>query len=142
MADGRTHAAWSTTAASALTVASLAALAVSPATVGIAVGAWIGHIVTPDIDHHATTYEERRMYRINIALGVLWQLYWTPYQKMSRHRGRSHSWAGTVERFCYLLWLPVCLSLWLEPDALIVQFWCMVFIGQLLVDCVHFWLDR
>lgn len=142
MPSGKVHARFSEPAAHALTVVGVAgAVFVYPGAVGVAVGAWVAHFCTPDIDHHVVTHEERRMYRVHPLVGFLWQLYWTPYQRTHPHRGESHRWTGTIERFVYLLWLPILLSLWaLGADAL--PFWCMVLIGQTLVDMVHIALDR
>lgn len=144
MPSGEVHARFSEPIASVATVAGVAlTLGVHPACTGLVVGAWLGHFLTPDIDHHAITIEERRMYRIHPIVGVLWQLYWWPYQRLRPHRGKSHMIPlGTVERFAYLLWLPVAVSLFLVPEQAIVMFWVLVFGGQLVQDSVHVALDK
>ena|GEM_PF-2140992 len=86
----------------------------------IAAGAWVGHILTPDIDHHRLTVEERRMLRRFKLLGWLWIAFWWPYDRFNAHRGRSHTWRGTVERFLYLFWLPIAATLLWLPEATIL----------------------
>lgn len=144
MPNGHTHALATTISGSALTTASIAGtILVNPVLVGVAVGAWVGHLCTPDIDHHLITTEERRILRWNKLAGVLWWLYWKLYQSRRPHRGISHTWPrGTAERFVYLLWLPVIVSLLLWPDVFVVVFWCCVFVGQSCQDVIHIAMDR
>ena len=143
MADGITHACYAIRAATIITAdATLAAATVQPVLLGVAVGAWAGVICDPDLDHHVHTESEARVYRYNKALGVLWSLYWWPYQKLMPHRGRSHTIpAGTFDRFVLLFWLPALLSCYLWLSWWLLAFWALVFVGQCCVDAVHLWLD-
>lgn len=112
-------------------------MTVEPTGVGIAVGAIIGHVLTPDIDHHYTTYEEYRVYRYSRLLGFCWWLYWLPYEKLIPHRGISHiPVVGTATRFLYLLWFP----LWYTHIPYL--FWVFVFVGWCIQDNKHLQLDR
>jgi len=106
----------------------------------IAVGAWVGHCLTPDIDHHRITIEERRMLRRFKLLGWLWVAFWWPYEKLNPHRGRSHTLRGTVERFLYLFWLPIAVTLLWMPEA--GWLWALVLTGQGLQDLDHLRMDR
>lgn len=143
MADGRTHARGTAIAGTVLVAASLASAAlVHPACIGLAAGALVGHLVTPDLDlAEQITYCERRIYRWNRLAGWCWVQFWRPYARRNNHRGRSHSWPrGTWDRFSYLLWLPVAVTLlWFGWPA--VAFWLCVFAGQSVQDWVHLWLD-
>ena len=103
---------------------------------------WSANFCDPDLDHHVHTESEARIYRYNKVLGVLWSLYWWPYQKMMPHRGRSHNIpAGTFDRFVLLFWLPVLASCYLAPSMWLLLFWLLTFAGQCIVDAVHLWLD-
>jgi len=103
---------------------------------GFSLGLVIGHLLTPDIDHHYYTHEEWRIRRWNKVLGLLWSAYWWPYEKLHSHRGISHTlFVGTIGRFLYLLWGPLLLSLDLWP------FWLVVLAGWIVQDCTHLWLD-
>lgn len=110
---------------------------IEPQCIGLAVGSVIGHLLTPDIDHHYTTYEELRIYRYNKLLGFLWWLYWLPYERIVPHRGISHvPIVGTATRFVYLLWLP----LWYTEGYGL--FWFSVFVTWCIQDAAHLRLDR
>ena len=142
MADGITHARHARRAATLLTVGAVAVATVQPVALGLAVGAWAGVICDPDLDHHVHTESEAIIFRYNKVLGVLWSLYWWPYQKLMPHRGRSHTIpAGTLDRFVLLFWLPVLASCYLAPSLGLAAFWLLVFCGQCMVDAVHLWLD-
>lgn len=104
--------------------------------IGLYVGAILGHLITPDIDHHWVTYEEQRIFRINRLLGWLWYCYWFPYQWAFRHRGLSHVLLiGTLSRFSYLLWYPVIAY----PEH--YPFYVFVFITWFIQDYTHLILD-
>lgn len=143
MSDGITHARYATRAATVITVGAIvAAAAVHPVMLGVAVGAWAANFCDPDLDHHVHTESEARVYRYNRTLGILWSLYWWPYQKLMPHRGRSHNIpAGTFDRFVLLFWLPVLLSWWAVPSWWLAPWWLLVLCGQCCVDAVHLWLD-
>lgn len=142
MADGVTHARHARRAASLITVGSIVVAVVHPATLGMAVGAWVANFCDPDLDHHVHTESEARVYRYDRTLGVLWSLYWWPYQKSMPHRGRSHTIpAGTLDRFVLLFWLPVLTSCYLLPSWSLLLWWLCVFAGQCIVDAVHLRLD-
>lgn len=119
-----------------LPVGSIASLA-DPNCLGFLLGAIIGHVLTPDIDHHFYTYEEYRIYRYNRILGFLWWLYWLPYEKLVPHRGISHQpIVGTATRFFYLLWFPL---LYFDIPTLFLFY---VFIAWAIQDFTHLRLDR
>lgn len=142
VADGITHARHAKRAAMIITAGAIAVATVQPVALGLAVGAWAANFCDPDLDHHVHTESETRVYRYNRTLGVLWSLYWWPYQKLMPHRGRSHDIpAGTLDRFVLLFWLPVLLSCYLAPSLWLLLWWLMVFVGQCMVDAVHLWLD-
>lgn len=143
MADGHTHFAVAVTTATVATIAgSVAVVAIHPSTAGLIAGAWLGCISTPDNDHHWTTVSEQWFYRRSRLTGVLWELFWTPYQWMHSHRGSSHTWPyGTLVRFLYLLWLPVVLSLIVVPSLYTILFWMLVFLGESVQDILHLWYD-
>lgn len=103
---------------------------------GLYIGAILGHILTPDIDHHFVTYEEHRMYRINQLFGTIWYYYWAPYQWAFSHRGISHIMLlGTLTRFIYLLWYP----LMAYPQFVVVYVY--MFIAWSIQDYMHLILD-
>lgn len=103
---------------------------------GLFMGATMGHLITPDIDHHWVTYEEHRMYRINRLFGTLWYIYWSPYQWVFKHRGLSHVIGfGTLTRFIYLLWYP--LTLYPEYYVLYV----CIYLTWFIQDYIHLILD-
>ncbi len=146
MADGKTHAKSTKKIATATTLIGAAlAVAYHPILIAVPLGAWFGHLATPDLDHHWTTYDEMRILRWNRFIGRLWILYWQPYQKLSSHRGLSHSYpAGTVIRLLYLLWLPVLLSFQL-PDPFwpaVSLFWILLYCGWSLPDLDHAIKDK
>ncbi len=148
MPSGKVHAAQSYKLAFVLSVAGVgASVLVNPVLVGLALGGWIGVLVTPDIDHHYITHEEHRISRWNRLAGFLWHLYWWPYEKLRPHRGRSHTWpAGTVERMVYLCWPALLVSAFHlgGPDGFgvwVVLFWILVFIGWSAQDCLHISMD-
>lgn len=146
MADGKTHAHYAGMAASVLTIGATA-LAIGtdqPVVIAVAVGGWGAYLAGPDMDHEAHTEDEARIWRINPLLGRLWTLYWRPYEKMIPHRGRSHTLPdGTVDRFFLLFWPFLMFSVTLVSmyGAWLVAWWSLVLMGQILVDCVHLWLD-
>ena len=151
MADGKTHAAANIQILKWTTFASAAAMAITqdPAVmvvgVGAIVGSWVGLICTPDIDHHAQTHEESRMYRINYLLGLLWQAYWSPYQILIPHRSKwSHSpiFPGTFIRFIYLLWLPLIWTYFQLDFQTYFLFWMAAFCAQSVQDIRHAQLDK
>jgi len=143
MADGITHARYATRAATIITAGAIITATVQPIALGVAVGAWAATLAGPDMDMHVNTEDRARVWRYNKALGVLWSLYWRPYDWMNGHRGRSHNIpAGTLDRFVLLFWLPVLLSCYLWLSWWLLAFWAFVFVGQCCVDAVHLWLDE
>lgn len=68
---------------------------------GVAAGAFCGWLITPDADHHARTFEERRVEHIPLLGPYLLEV-WAGYGAKRRHRGRSHwhVW-GTITRIVY-----------------------------------------
>jgi uncharacterized metal-binding protein len=147
MANGKQHAQATRKTGWVMTAVSVPmAVMLHPTLFGCAVGAWLGHLVTPDMDHHWTTYDEWRIRRWNPLLGWLWSLYWTPYQWTHPHRGSSHTWPkGTFVRFVYCLWAPILLSAFAVPylhPVWIGIFWGSVFFGWSVADETHFRLDN
>lgn len=141
MASGEQHSA--STLRNALVISGACvyfAYAGEPWALFVAAGAWVGHFLTPDIDHHRLTIEERRMVRRFKLLGWLWVAFWWPYEKMNPHRGRSHTLRGTIERFLYLFWLPIAITLLWVPEAIIL--WALVLVGQAIQDMDHLRLDK
>lgn len=116
---------------------------VEPSAIGLGLGSIIGHLITPDIDHHKFTYEENRIYRLNKLLGALWWLFWWPYEKIFAHRGISH-WKviGTLTRFLYLLWYPLFYNSAIWTDTASWLFWLWLFLGWTVQDFAHLRLDR
>lgn len=146
MPSGRIHAMVGIPVALTLTATGVgASLMLHPVLAGVTVGAWLGVIVTPDIDHHYITVEEQRIARWNKIAGLLWWLYWWPYERTHPHRGKSHSWpAGTVGRMVYLCWPLLVASMAIaEGDAgvWLLLFWVLVFVGWSVQDCIHLAMD-
>lgn len=143
MSDGITHARHAKRAATVITVAAtVTAVAVHPVAAGLAVGAWCAVYCDPDLDHHVHTESEAAIFRYNRTLGRLWSLYWWPYERLTPHRGRSHTIpAGTFDRFLLLFWWLLLLSAWVVPTWWLVPWWLLVLCGQCCVDAVHLWLD-
>jgi uncharacterized metal-binding protein len=115
---------------------------------GATVGAIIGTLITPDIDHHATTQEEARFYRwFGWFGGGLWELFWRGYAATYSHRGRSHApITGTLGRWAYvairlspiiILALYQLWPLWLSWFPALLT----VFAFNVLQDVVHLVLD-
>lgn len=146
MADGKTHAKSTKKIAIGTTVIGAAlAVAYHPILIALPIGAWAGHLATPDLDHHWKTYDEMRILRWNRFIGHLWILYWFPYQKFSAHRGLSHNYPiGTAIRLIYLLWLPVLLSFQFPQSfwPAIILFWILLFCGWSLPDLDHYAKDN
>lgn len=140
MANGRDHRAATKRNLKWLAFPSLVAVAFDPLAIGLPLGLIMGHILTPDIDHHWTTIEELRMYSYSRFFGRLWSIFWWPYQKLHSHRGYSHKrFIGTAGRFLYLLWLPVLLTA--DLGWQIWTFWMFLYIGWCWQDFTHLRLD-
>lgn len=142
MASGRTHARIAATGVACAIVAShyIAVSLGGDVAAGIVVGAVAGWLVTPDIDHHYRTHEERRIRRRLPVLGRLWQAYWAPYAVLLEHRGISHAPViGTATRALYAFWW-----LWLLPAPVLVAHvplgvaafgaWCVQDVAHLAAD--------
>ena len=114
-----------------------------PSALGLGLGSILGHLITPDIDHHKFTYEENRIYRFSKILGTIWWLYWKPYEKIFAHRGISHvKVIGTLTRFLYLLWYPLFVDPAIWTDSVSWVFWMWVFVAWVVQDSAHLRLDR
>jgi hypothetical protein len=115
---------------------------------GFVVAGIVGRFVGPDADiHHLKTEQKHRVYRINWALGLLWDLYWVPYGVFAEHRGSSHTWVGTLGRFIYLYWIClVSFSAIAEHYPAwrgeIFLFWLFVLIGHAAIDRAHVRMDE
>ncbi len=143
MASGRVHRAATKRNMKRMLVPSLVLIAVDPMAVSFLLGLVMGHILTPDIDHHWKTIEELRMYRYSRLWGWAWSLFWWPYQKLHAHRGWSHTpIVGTVGRFLYLLWFPLLLCLvYLGLSGWVWVMWGYFLAAWILQDFVHLRLD-
>ncbi len=130
MADGKTHAQSNLIAGLLMTGASVWIPLPIEQIIGIAVGSFLGGIITPDLDIAYRTYEKNRVYRFNPTLGGLWHLYWFPYGWLMRHRGLSHwLFLGTLTRAVYLI-LPFFLLYlyffwWYPLGCNQNAWWCM-----------------
>lgn len=123
-----------------LPVAVAATVLGQPVALVVIPGLVVGHLLTPDIDHHHWTHEEWRICRFNRLLGWLWHLYWTPYAYFHKHRGGSHApILGTLGRFCYLCWLPFLASVY-APEWVWLC-WIGLFIGWVIQDVTHLYYD-
>lgn len=158
MAGGKTHSRY---AENTLLVGTFAAVGLfvvlPPAGAGLLAGLIYGLLCPPDLDHHVTTEDQHRFYRIHPRVGRWWENLWHPYDQANVHRGRSHNYpAGTWDRFWYLLKKPVWLSLPLSGLAGLalphelglaaalacwLVFWVALFAGQSIQDLVHIWTD-
>lgn len=89
--------------------------------------------ITPDLDHHK-----------KVRAQTVWYAYWKPYELRNAHRGRSHTWKGSIERFLYFhfLFLPlILLSFYVVEILTIILFLFSSFSIQLLIDYLHIYLD-
>jgi uncharacterized metal-binding protein len=145
MADGAEHARVSKILNSVIIPASIiGGFFIDPSLYGLAVGAVVGTLVTPDLDHHQlTTFDEHRIWSVWAPFGFVWQVYWYPYGLTHKHRGGSHTWPwGTLVRFMYFLWGPIFLWFtWLGFDWSYVLFWLFIFTGQSMQDLLHYYKD-
>lgn len=150
MSSGRTHLA-ANVALTGLTCAALDLL--SPIRPGqdvlnaLAAGMLVGtFLVTPDLDLYGTRTVVLR------AWGPLWVVWW-PVLRLSRHRGRSHTYLqGPLFRAAYLLTVLFLALLALTPllgpgHARPVGTWLLAYApwwggGYLLTQWCHLWLDR
>lgn len=103
MADGRTHLLASTCLGFVSAFIGYEAIKQDQFYVvdGILYGS-IAIIVTPDYDLEGVTITEAIIRKIPVA-GIIWVMLWYPYALLNPHRGRSHTWLGTVERQLYLI---------------------------------------
>lgn len=86
---------------------------------GICLGTLVGWLITPDIDHHAITEEERRLIKHFGIFEHAWRLYWMPYEKLFKHRGMSHTPViGTLTRAIYFP-TPAMLAGYLDWNLLV-----------------------
>lgn len=144
MPNGYIHAQAANRAAIALcTTGIVGAAIVHPLFVGVAFGGLVALYVDPDLDMHQHTQSEQRVWRYNRLLGVLWSLYWTPYDWAHPHRGTSHTWPyGTLVRFVYALWPLLIASVFVAHWLVIICWWSLVFVGLSVQDCLHLYMDE
>lgn len=144
-------------AAAPVAVGAVVAGAPWPLVAAVYAGMVAGTLITPDIDHHAITHEERRMLRVAWPLGVVWLLYWWPYGRLFQHRGKritelrrsSHVIiVGTATRMVYAAALPVGWGLWrygaASVWALLVAVWPLIAAlgaGWAMMDALHIAMD-
>lgn len=119
MADGKTHAKWNTVGilAGVAVAAYLAHKGQNEAALGVVTGAVGGFMITPDIDHHAKTHEERRIiWLFGMIVGRIWMLYWLPYEKLLGHRNPLSHLPGiaTYPRIWYLMPLAWAISYYIN----------------------------
>jgi uncharacterized metal-binding protein len=135
----------------------LSSLALLPLemSIGLLAGGVVGVLITPDIDHHATTREESRWYNRSIVLGRAWQIFWSPYPILFRHRGWSHTPViGTLTRALlifvqvYILSLVVYTTTGYDISSyssmvsdVPLQVWEGLAVGWILQDIVHWATD-
>lgn len=164
MASGETHARLAIASQIPLTVLGVAALFVNASFgVGLVAGGVIGIVVTPDIDHHNRTHEEKRVYEFDRTLGIIWQWLWSGYALTMPHRGISHMpIVGTITRIVYVaLLLKIVFWVWNgaaadacyvagcsapKIDSLVLSiavpdFWIGLVIGWIVQDFVHIVTD-
>lgn len=147
MANGRTHAAANLAVLGATLYVIAPRLPVDLAA-GATIGAILGTLCTPDIDHHVTTQEERRFYQwFGFIGGGLWELFWRGYARTHPHRGSSHApivgtagrWAYAAIRLSPLIALALY-QLWPLWLAWLPALLC-AFLFNVLQDLVHLILD-
>lgn len=108
-------------------------------------GMLVGILITPDLDHHKKTEEEKRFYRVDKRIGKLWFFFSQKYGRLFKHRGISH-WpiVGTLTRlpfgllFCWF-WLLFLSVLKIEVDRLSAL--TFVFYGWAFQDLLHIITD-
>lgn len=147
MPSGIVHAQATRKVGATLTIiGAVGAIVGNPILLALPLGGWLGHVITPDSDHHKITYMEGRLLRFNRILGTLWLWYWIPYERMNPHRGRSHTWpGGTLVRMAYLLWPFIVGSFYLyfsyfygaENFIRMLSCWLVLFVGWSIQDWVH-----
>lgn len=124
---------------------------------GFMLGLFCGFFIDPDLDHRQSTRCENRMYRIWKPLGVVFAMYWTPYQAMWPHGsdwthggGLPLGWlvmalVSTPIRIIYsLLWIVPLLvywptDVWNTFIGIHPFFWLGLYTGWALQDLGH-WL--
>lgn len=141
MASGNFHANVAKVAAPSVMIGLI--LHHSPAEAAIAYGLLVGILITPDLDHSAITFEEKRFLKLNRRFGKLWLKLSNLYSKRFIHRGQSH-WIifGTITRLPYglLLSLP---AIFLFNKFGIPPFETLFFIfcGWTFQDTIHIITD-
>lgn len=126
--------------------------------IGAVIGGCIGVLITPDIDHEMRTVEESRWYHLGPVVGKAWQVLWSPYPILFRHRGWSHTPViGTLSRLIVLWFQLLAYSLaigfvtgidmlgwwrgifYVRPDILIGVFgaWCLQDIVHGITDTIY-----
>lgn len=130
------------------------------ASVGLVIGGFAGLMITPDIDHQWTTYEELRIKRWFGKWALrLWKFYWLPFLLPGHRSHLTHSWPlGTVLRqIWFFVWptLALALVLYLTDRSFLetIQTWLrewpaetfamvlMIFVGWSWQDQAHLWMD-
>lgn len=153
MSDGATHARIAIAVEAGLAAQVVTSFFPLDFSIGLMVGGVVGIIITPDIDHDKRTREENRFYAIGRPFGILWQVLWSPYPVIYRHRGISHfPILGTITRVLHILIIASIIAkfgwdLW-PPDfigPLLItygtRFWLGVFCGWCTQDIVHYFTD-
>ncbi len=109
----------------------------------VAIGAFAGWIITPDLDVQGRTYEEKRFYNWHPLIGFLWQAYWYVYAKFMKHRGVSHwPFVGTLTRWGYMFIPLVMMAVGLNLMPSLNWEWVgMTFLVWAAQDIVHGTLD-
>jgi len=131
MASGRSHSIASLTAATCFCV--VAATQENPALLWTAAGAFVGVILTPDLDHDDGTISEHFVRGVSGMAEKVWWLYWYPYRRLLSHRSFwSHfPVVGTLIRIGYLFWWLILAGY--SPPLAFVN-------GLVAVDMAH-WLS-
>lgn len=128
MASGRSHSIASLTAAACFVTSG------APERAWLAAGAFMGVVVTPDLDHDDGTLSQYFVRGLGHWLERGWWYYWWPYRRLLAHRSFwSHApIISTVLRLAYLFWWVYALG-WTLPPALIV--------GLCTADILHWLMD-
>lgn len=135
MANGKTHARHARR--TMITVGSLSILSGNP---GVAIGTVIGWLTTPDLDIGQTlTHEERRVYKANKILGIIFEMYYMPYGRIFKHRSfwTHFPGVGSAIRLLYSFWWIA--FIW--PNLMMLSDVVAIWIGVTIQDIVHFHLD-
>lgn len=109
-------------------------------------GYLLGYYLDPDYDQNKFTDARRRLVSDLWLLGWLIVVWYTPYEKLFKHRGSSHiPLFSTIIRFGWLLaFPPIALLLYRTTPYLVPEYYPVLvglFIGLALADLIHILAD-